>query len=139
MLAASAIESGIREMETVRETVRMNCRSERVVDPRGTTPCRNAQLRVSPFHTRIYVNIYTIPCDDGAQQHSSTAVAPQISIISQATRKKQHVLIVGAGVAGLQTARALDKQGIAFTILERSDDVGGVWRDNYEGYALQGR
>lgn len=55
---------------------------------------------------------------------------------SQATKQK-HVLIVGAGVAGLQTARALDKQGIKFTILERNDDVGGVWRDNYEGYALQ--
>lgn len=55
----------------------------------------------------------------------------------QATNK-QHVLIVGAGVAGLQAARALDKQGIAFTILERNDDVGGVWRDNYQDYALQG-
>ncbi len=58
---------------------------------------------------------------------------------SQATKKPGSVLIVGGGVAGLQTARALQKQGIDFTILERNDDVGGVWRDNYEGYALQGR
>lgn len=41
------------------------------------------------------------------------------------------VTIVGAGFAGLAVAIELKKSGIDdFVILERSDDVGGVWRDN---------
>lgn len=41
------------------------------------------------------------------------------------------VTIVGAGFAGLAVAIELKRCGIDdFVILERSDDVGGVWRDN---------
>ena len=35
------------------------------------------------------------------------------------------VAIRGAGVAGLQTARALQKWGIDFTIFDEAPDVGG--------------
>lgn len=47
------------------------------------------------------------------------------------------VLIVGAGFAGLGTAIRLMQNGIEdFVILERSDRVGGTWRDNtYPGAA----
>ena len=47
------------------------------------------------------------------------------------------VLIVGAGFAGLGTAIRLLQNGIDdFVILERSDRVGGTWRDNtYPGAA----
>ena len=46
-------------------------------------------------------------------------------------------MIIGAGFGGLGAARALRQQGIEeITILERADDVGGVWRDNtYPGAA----
>lgn len=46
-------------------------------------------------------------------------------------------LIVGTGFAGLGMAIALKKQGVKdFLILEKADDVGGVWRDNsYPGAA----
>lgn len=37
------------------------------------------------------------------------------------------VAIVGAGVSGLVTARALEAVGIAATVFERCPDVGGVW------------
>jgi cation diffusion facilitator CzcD-associated flavoprotein CzcO len=41
------------------------------------------------------------------------------------------VVIIGAGFGGLGAARELLRQGIAnVTILERADDIGGVWRDN---------
>jgi cation diffusion facilitator CzcD-associated flavoprotein CzcO len=50
----------------------------------------------------------------------------------------QRVLIVGAGVAGLSAARALQKQGIAFDIIEAQADVGGVWNSGYEGLRAQG-
>ena len=47
------------------------------------------------------------------------------------------VLIIGAGFGGLGAARELLRQGVSdITILERADEVGGVWRDNtYPGAA----
>ncbi|WP_375760881.1 flavin-containing monooxygenase [Corallococcus exercitus] len=55
------------------------------------------------------------------------------------SRLPQHVRVViaGAGFAGLGMAIRLKQDGIDdFVILERADDVGGVWRDNvYPGIA----
>ena len=47
------------------------------------------------------------------------------------------IVIVGAGFGGLATAIELKRSGVdSFTILERADDVGGVWRANsYPGAA----
>jgi len=41
-----------------------------------------------------------------------------------------HVLIVGAGISGIGLAVNLQAAGVPFTIVERSDDTGGVWREN---------
>merc|ERR1719498_2330837 len=50
----------------------------------------------------------------------------------------KRVAILGAGVAGLQTAAELKKVGITdITIFEKADDVGGVWRENYDDFGLQ--
>ena len=47
------------------------------------------------------------------------------------------VLIIGAGLAGLACARRLTQSGIACTVLESSDDVGGrVRTDHMEGFQL---
>ncbi len=40
------------------------------------------------------------------------------------------VLIIGAGVSGLCAAINLQRAGIPFTILEKSETVGGTWWDN---------
>jgi 4-hydroxyacetophenone monooxygenase len=40
------------------------------------------------------------------------------------------VIIVGAGVSGLCAAINLKKAGIPFTIIEKSETVGGTWWDN---------
>lgn len=39
-------------------------------------------------------------------------------------------LIIGAGVSGLCAAIKFQQAGIPFTILEKSSQVGGIWRDN---------
>ena len=41
-----------------------------------------------------------------------------------------HAVIIGAGVSGLCAAVRLQQAGIPFTILEKSSNVGGIWRDN---------
>eukprot|EP00887_Chlorella_sp_A99_P003720 scaffold7.g3720.t1 len=48
------------------------------------------------------------------------------------------IAVIGAGVAGLQVATQLKHAGYEVSILEKSDHVGGVWKSNYAGYALQG-
>jgi cation diffusion facilitator CzcD-associated flavoprotein CzcO len=49
-----------------------------------------------------------------------------------------HAVVIGAGVSGLQTARALLKAGVNVTVLEMGVDVGGIWYKNYPGFGLQG-
>jgi len=49
----------------------------------------------------------------------------------------KRIAIVGAGVAGLQTARLLSEKGFECCIFEKSQDVGGVWRENYADFGLQ--
>ena len=45
--------------------------------------------------------------------------------------------IVGAGVAGLATARELIAQGTECTVFERSQTLGGVWSDGYLNFGVQ--
>src|SRR5271156_65661 len=54
-----------------------------------------------------------------------------------AGRDNDHILIIGAGFAGLGMAIRLKQAGIDdFTILEGAERLGGTWRDNtYPGIA----
>lgn len=53
------------------------------------------------------------------------------------TGRHSHVLVVGSGFAGLGMAIRLRQRGFDdFSVIERADDLGGVWRDNtYPGCA----
>ena len=47
------------------------------------------------------------------------------------------VVIIGAGVAGLAAAHQMRKDGVSFTLVEKSDAVGGTWwKNHYPGCRL---
>jgi cation diffusion facilitator CzcD-associated flavoprotein CzcO len=49
---------------------------------------------------------------------------------------RTRAIIVGAGFCGLGMAIELQRRGLDFVVLEKSDDIGGTWRDNsYPGCA----
>ena len=52
-------------------------------------------------------------------------------------RSVQHVGIIGAGVAGLATAKTLQAEGLECTIFERAERLGGVWADGYSNFGVQ--
>jgi 4-hydroxyacetophenone monooxygenase len=45
-------------------------------------------------------------------------------------REDFHVVVIGAGEGGVCAAAKLRSLGIPFTVIERHDDVGGVWLEN---------
>ncbi len=51
----------------------------------------------------------------------------------------KNVVIIGAGISGLTTAKAFLEQGFTVTVLEQSSGIGGVWRKDraYLGLATQ--
>lgn len=49
----------------------------------------------------------------------------------------RRVAIIGAGVAGLATARVLVQRGLDCTIFERATVLGGVWMDGYSNFGVQ--
>lgn len=51
--------------------------------------------------------------------------------------KAKKVGVIGAGVAGLQAANELRKAGLEVKVFEKSAGLAGVWRENYDGFALQ--
>ncbi len=57
--------------------------------------------------------------------------------MSESSTRNVDIAILGAGFAGVAMAARLASRGIRdFVVIERADDVGGVWRDNtYPGAA----
>jgi 4-hydroxyacetophenone monooxygenase len=55
---------------------------------------------------------------------------PGLDALPAATRANFQVLVVGAGMSGLLAAYRLRQAGIAFTIVEKNEDVGGTWLEN---------
>ena len=47
------------------------------------------------------------------------------------------IAIIGAGVAGLATARQLIAEGFDCTLFERNEVLGGVWSDGYLNFGVQ--
>jgi dimethylaniline monooxygenase (N-oxide forming) len=49
----------------------------------------------------------------------------------------KRVGIIGAGVAGLATAKTLQAEGLDCTIFERAERIGGVWAIGYSNFGVQ--
>lgn len=45
-------------------------------------------------------------------------------------RRSPRAIVIGSGVSGILTGIKLKQRGIAFTILEKAETIGGTWRDN---------
>ena len=58
-------------------------------------------------------------------------------IVRSTIIRSMRICIIGGGVAGLQVSDILTAGGHDCYIFEREASVGGVWRENYVGYALQ--
>lgn len=52
--------------------------------------------------------------------------------MSARTSESREVCVIGAGASGLVAARALQRRGIPFRLLERDADVGGTWNPDGE-------
>ena len=50
--------------------------------------------------------------------------------IPQSQKKDFRVLVIGAGMSGILAAIRLKQAGIAFTVVDKNDDVGGTWLVN---------
>ena len=53
------------------------------------------------------------------------------------TAKIKNIAIIGAGIAGLATARQLIAGGFDCTLFERNEELGGVWSDGYLNFGAQ--
>ena len=48
----------------------------------------------------------------------------------QPDQKEFEVIVIGAGFAGIGAAIKLREANFEFLVLEKADEIGGVWRDN---------
>src|SRR5574341_455165 len=57
--------------------------------------------------------------------------------ITSSDPKKHEVIVIGAGIAGLEAANELHSEGVDVVVLEAQDRIGGrIWTDNSSGTAL---
>ncbi|HMC04293.1 MAG TPA: NAD(P)-binding protein, partial [Actinomycetota bacterium] len=79
-----------------------------------------------------------IPAEYGPMLAEELGLGPGEAVIAPGPPPDGlRAVIIGAGLSGLCAAIKLDELQIPFTILERHDDVGGVWLENrYPGAAV---
>jgi 4-hydroxyacetophenone monooxygenase len=55
---------------------------------------------------------------------------PKIEVVPVNDRARYKVLVIGAGMSGLLSAKRLKDAGIPFEVVEKNADVGGTWYEN---------
>lgn len=88
-------------------------------------------------------------CQNASQARSfSSSTSSATTSTSAVPKQKQRIAVIGAGVAGLQTVRALlhrdDPSGrddgaleLDVTAFESAATVGGLWKENYANFGVQ--
>src|SRR5690606_34919572 len=117
--------------------------------PRRSTPCSRAWLgwpatalprrRPPPSAARWSTSASPSSGASSAETAPRGHYSPRVTdVLPRPSRPRQlSVVVIGAGFGGLAAAVELRRRGVTdITILEKADDVGGVWRDNtYPGAA----
>jgi len=49
---------------------------------------------------------------------------------------RKDIVIIGAGISGLATAKCLKESGFDVAVLERTADVGGLWKFRENDYGV---
>ncbi len=75
----------------------------------------------------------------GAAAGAAVAVGPELLARTARAAGAPRVAIVGAGIAGLNAALTLQDKGVASTIYEASDHVGGRMHSDRSGYWANGQ
>mmetsp|Transcript_22010 Transcript_22010/g.48088 ORF Transcript_22010/g.48088 Transcript_22010/m.48088 type:complete len:524 (-) Transcript_22010:536-2107(-) len=83
------------------------------------------------------ITIAARPAARGALQAPLRLTLTRLCSQQRGFSDQKTVGIVGAGVAGLQAARALEAEGFKTKIFESTGNVGGVWQSNYAKFGLQ--
>jgi hypothetical protein len=93
-----------------------------------------------PGHAAILqARLHAVRCktSQGSTHQRQHTVAAAAAGSAGAPPSEADVVVVGAGLAGLNAARTLRKAGLNPVVLEASDDVGGrVRTDNVDGFLL---
>jgi dimethylaniline monooxygenase (N-oxide forming) len=92
--------------------------------------------------TRMHNRAFSTTNTTAAVEAAAAAARLEISGIHHYDKPldpaKSRIGIIGCGVAGLQVIRSLRAHGFQHvTAFDQASDVGGLWRENYDGYALQ--
>lgn len=84
----------------------------------------------TPERVRPCINCYVCVQENFWDDTPLCAVNPDLGRLTPIelgpTRKRKHVLVVGAGPGGLETARILSDRGHRVTVVDKSDRLGGT-------------
>jgi 4-hydroxyacetophenone monooxygenase len=139
--AAPFIEGGWAHMERIPDELRSDIREALIGALKAAA---TGQIKDNPLTPQTLARLlsfavnYLVPDDYGtmfleeaAPTLSRMRTAPWRGAANAGKPEDFPVVIAGAGASGLCMAIMLQKAGIPFTIIERNDDVGGTWHENY--------